>query len=194
MLQFKIDMAQGTAEAAATARAAMEGGCMWLQLHAPAGNDSEIKELAETLIPECRERGVILTLENRPELARELGVHGVCLLGRELSAGAVRESLGAEAIIGVEVASVAAASTMQSLDIDYVLLPADFGADARADFMADAAAAGLTIPVVADGDFTAADAASLRAEGVSGVLTGSSLARSANVADAVAGMIEALNA
>ena len=174
------------------ARAAMKGGCMWLQLNAPEMTDDELKAVAERLIPECREHGVILTIENRPELARELGVHGVCLLGRDFSAGAVREKLGAEAIIGVEVATVAAASTKQSLDIDYVVMPREFTAQQRTAFIKDASALGLTIPVVASGDFTASDAPALKAEGVSGVLTGHSMSTSENPEEAVERMIEAL--
>jgi len=191
MLQFRVESNESR-DMAVLAREAMDGGCLWLQLHAPEKSDKELKSVAEELIPECRQRGVILTLENKPDLARELGVHGVCLLGRDFSAGAVREKLGAEAIIGVEVSTVAAASTMQSLDIDYVVLPADFTSSQRLAFTAEAAAAGLTIPIVASGDFTAADAGILKAERVSGVLTGHAIAGEEAPARAVAEMIEAL--
>ena len=81
---------------------------------------------------------------------------------------------------------------MQSLDIDYVVMPREFTAQQRTAFIKDASALGLTIPVVASGDFTASDAPALKAEGVSGVLTGHSMSTSENPEEAVERMIEAL--
>lgn len=156
---------------AETVQMAIEGGCRWIELHMPQSDDSEIREVAAELIPLCRESGVFLTIEDRPELARELGLHGVVMTSLKTTAHKFREDLGPEAIIGLRVATTPAVVAIQNADIDYVTLPPDMPVSAIAQFMEELKSTDITTPVVATGDINLENAAAYMATGISGVAT-----------------------
>ena len=156
---------------AETVQMAIEGGCRWIELHMPQSDDSEIREVAAELIPLCRESGVFLTIEVRPELARELGLHGVVMTSLKTTAHKFREDLGPEAIIGLRVATTPAVVAIQNADIDYVTLPPDMPVSAIAQFMEELKPTDITTPVVATGDINLENAVTYMATGISGVAT-----------------------
>lgn len=156
---------------AETVQMAIEGGCRWIELHMPQSDDSEIREVAAELIPLCRESGVFLTIEDRPELARELGLHGVVMTSLKTTAHKFREDLGPEAIIGLRVATTPAVVAIQNADIDYVTLPPDMPVSAIAQFMEELKPTDITTPVVATGDINLENAVTYMATGISGVAT-----------------------
>lgn len=103
------------------AQIATEAGCGWLIL--PDIDITELRAEATDIVEMCREAGVILTVRNNLEAAREFGLHGIML---DLGANpiAARGDLGAEAIIGSVIADASAASALTMADIDYfILLP-----------------------------------------------------------------------
>ena len=156
---------------AETVQMAIEGGCRWIELHMPQSDDSEIREVAAELIPLCRESGVFLTIEDCPELARELGLHGVVMTSLKTTAHKFREDLGPEAIIGLRVATTPAVVAIQNADIDYVTLPPDMPVSAIAQFMEELKPTDITTPVVATGDINLENAVTYMATGISGVAT-----------------------
>ena len=156
---------------AETVQMAIEGGCRWIELHMPQSDDSEIREVAAELIPLCRESGVFLTIEDRPELARELGLHGVVMTSLKTTAHKFREDLGPEAIIGLRVATTPAVVAIQNADIDYVTLPPDMPVSAIAQFMEEPKSTDIRTPGVATGDINLENAAAYMATGISGVAT-----------------------
>lgn len=103
------------------ARMAVGAGAQWLQLRLPDMDDAGLREAVSDIVELCREAGVMLTIEDRTDIAREMSLHGVFL-----HAGAnpvkVREEFGAEAVIGTVVGSADAAIAMSRADIDYVAL------------------------------------------------------------------------
>ncbi|MDE7458849.1 MAG: thiamine phosphate synthase [Muribaculaceae bacterium] len=172
MLQF-IAQTNDRYSVAETVQMAIEGGCRWIQLHLPELTDEDIKAMSADIIALCRESAAFLTIEDRPELAKELGLHGVHLTSSvQRSAAKVREELGPEAVIGVEVASAAAVMSLQSADIDYVTLPADMKVGEIADLVSVVRGADITTPIVATGDISPEDALVYMAAGVSGIVTG----------------------
>ena len=172
MLQF-IAQTNDRYSVAETVQMAIEGGCRWIQLHLPELTDEDIKAMSADIIALCRESAAFLTIEDRPELAKELGLHGVHLTSSvQRSAAKVREELGPEAVIGVEVASAAAVMSLQSADIDYVTLPADMKVGEIADLVSVVRGADITTPIVATGDISPEDALVYMAAGVSGMSTG----------------------
>ncbi|MDE6238669.1 MAG: thiamine phosphate synthase [Muribaculaceae bacterium] len=172
MLQF-IAQTNDRYSVAETVQMAIEGGCRWIQLHLPELTDEDIKAMSADIIALCRESAAFLTIEDRPELAKELGLHGVHLTSSvQRSAAKVREELGPEAVIGVEVASAAAVMSLQSADIDYVTLPADMKIGEIADLVSVVRGADITTPIVATGDISPEDALVYMAAGVSGIATG----------------------
>ena len=124
MLQFiaRINDRYSVAE---LAQMAIEGGCHWVELDLPDASDDFVRETALELKNLCMETGTFLTIVDRPEVAKEAGLHGVQLRGANARRAAeVREELGAEAIIGIEAAGADAILRTQNLDIDYATLPA----------------------------------------------------------------------
>ncbi len=151
----------------------IEGGCAWIQLHLPDADDAAIRELATELIPLCKETSTILMLEDRPELAKELGLHGVHLtLDSGFNAAKIREDFGPEAIIGIEVTEPSAILALKGADIDYVTLPASLTDERRQQIIEEANTAGNEMPVVFVGDYQPDDAERITRLGASGVCTG----------------------
>ena len=173
MLQF-ITIPDAAYSIAEQCQMAIEGTCQWIQLHLPEGtDDSEVRELAAELVPLCKETATILMLENRPELAQELGLHGVHItLDSGLNAANIREQFGPEAIIGVEVTEPSSILALKGADIDYVTLPPFLSIEKRSEIVREAQKGGNEMPVVFAGDFRIEDTPETIAAGASGICTG----------------------
>lgn len=123
---------------------AVEGGCGWLVISMPGAEPGAWRDVAEELVPLCRDAGVMLSVENDIDAVRELGAHGVYLTPGANPAK-VREDLGAEAIIGAGIASVDSAVALAKADIDYLTLAP--GVDCS--IIGDARKGGAEVPFVA---------------------------------------------
>lgn len=123
---------------------AVEGGCGWLVISMPGADLGNWRDIAEELVPLCRDAGVMLSVENDIEAVRELGAHGVYLTpgGNPVK---VREDLGAEAIIGAGIASADSAVALAKADIDYLTL----APDVDPSIIGDARKGGAEVPFVA---------------------------------------------
>lgn len=161
---------------------AIEGGCGWIDIHLPELTDEDLRRiLAGDVVDMCREAGVFLVVDDRPELARELGLHGVrftlgAMPGRKpMSPAEARDLLGPEAVIGFETADPTAVSAMAVADIDFVNTPAWFDDAARQSFAEAVKALEAPVHLVASGNFTPDGAAAQLAAGYAGVLIGKSI-------------------
>lgn len=165
------------------AQLAIEGGASWLILSLPDNIDALRDDITAT-VTLCREEGVILTIEDRPDTAREYGIHGVFLTSPEADAPALREELGPEAIIGVMVSSSDNVEQLKAADIDYIA--------ARPDF---AFPAGCVLPVVAyvpDLEPDPEVVKQLLHKGFSGVCAGRSFFSSKNPAGLIKDIIDVI--
>lgn len=171
MLQFLLQPNDKYSLAEA-AQIAVEGGCKWIQVHCPDMDEAELRTELEQIIPLCKESATILMLEDRIDLARDLGLHGVHLRDRDVSPGKVREELGPEAIIGVEIVSAQAAAALKGLDIDYATVAPELSSEEREKLIETVRSCGVELPIVAQGDFDVEEAAVAVALGASGVCTG----------------------
>lgn len=151
------------------AQMAIEGGCRWLRIDGTDAADEYIREFCAEIVPLCQESGVMLSLDGKAELAKELGLHGVHIADKSVSPAAVREDLGPEAVIGVTTGDPALAFQLMKADIDYVQLPDNFDEGQIAAFMIDFRELDPHYPIVALGGESAASAAGIKALGVSGV-------------------------
>ena len=193
MLQF-IAQTNDRYSVEETVQMAIEGGCRWIQLHLPDLTDDDIKAIAPDIIALCKESAAFLMVEDRPELAKELGLHGVHVKDiTDRSAAKIREELGPEAVIGVDVASAAAVMALRNTDIDYVTLPADMRVGEITEIISTVRDAGIEIPIVATGDISPEDALVYMAAGVSGVATGRPLIDAENPVKEVELMLDILN-
>lgn len=132
---------------------AIQAGCGWIQISVKDFTESEINDSMDSIVNECREQGVILTIEDDIELAEKYGVHGVYISDADTNARAVRERMGAEAIIGIEAKSASSVATLASFDIDYVTLPDGMSIAQIAEFVKTVRDAGVSMPIVAVGGF-----------------------------------------
>lgn len=154
---------------------AIEGGCKWVIMAYDGQSDSDVRETALQITELCRESSTILTFENRPELARELGVHGVWLTDPELHARKIREDLGPEAIIGVEIKSPSTAVALATMDIDYASFEPNAPLESLIERCAEVRGSGCKLPLVAVGDFSSANVKEVMDTGVSGIATGKTI-------------------
>ncbi len=150
------------------AQMAIEAGAAWLVLDFEA--DAITRDTLADIAAICREAGVMLTIVNDMNTARELGLHGVFITDPEISPVKVRDELGPEAIIGAMAGTPDAAATLERADIDYVALDARL--DAPEALIAALRGAGSEIAVVAyrpGMKLSPDDAAALLAQGFSGI-------------------------
>lgn len=181
------------------AQMAIEGGCTWIDLHLPGLDDARVRqEIAPEVIDMCREAGIFLTIDDRPELARELGLHGVRMTAGNspseapMSPGALRDELGPEAVIGIETADPSASPSMVAADIDFICTPASFDASTRKSFIDSLRSLGIALPVVAQGDITPDNIRSILDEGFQGVAVGRYITGSDNPVEAVSQLLQAI--
>jgi len=152
------------------AQMAVEAGASWLVLSLPGNDAGQTREMCADVVELGRESGVMLSIENCVESARELAMHGVFLTDKNISPVKVREELGAEAIIGAVATTPDAALTLERADIDYVALTKSNPALIMA--VRDA---GGQIPVVAympDFEPSPESIAMIKADGFSGLCAG----------------------
>ena len=123
----------------------------------------------------ARERGAIVIVNDRPDIAKLARADGVHLGQEDLAPSAVREMLGASAIIGRSTHSVTQIDEAAKEPVDYVAVGPVFATATKAtgyeavglELVSTAARCGL--PVVAIGGIKLANAASVISAGAAAV-------------------------
>ena len=177
MLQILIETNERYSVAEA-AQIAIEAGTQWLVLRADTIAERERREIGKEVAELCRESGVILTVDSDIEFARELGIHGVLLHPGSKAPAAVREELGPEAIIGVEISSAETALTLEKNDIDYVALDSEMPLEKVAEIISAVRKAEGKIAFVSLGEQPTLDPnyiEGLKAAGIAGLCCGREL-------------------
>lgn len=173
------------------AQMAIEAGCGWLQLRIPKNvSDGECRDKLTDIVEMCRESGTFLTVEDRPELAKELGMHGVHITGSFIGPSPIelREILGPEAVIGTDVSSPLEVLALKGKDIDYASVSTEMTSASRRAVIS----AGISeqrLPIVVSGNIKPCDVVAYLEEGVSGIA--SSMPSSAH--DPITSIKELLN-
>ena len=142
--------------------AALDAGdvaCLQLRLK---GADDDVRRAGERLLPICRARDVPLLVNDRPDLAAELGADGVHVGADDADYAQARETVGADGTIGVSCYdSRHRAMEAAAAGADYVAFGAFFptetkAARARADVdLLNWWQALMVVPCVAIGGITA---------------------------------------
>ena len=99
-----IDDLDGFCDSLANALAAAPVACLQLRLKAKDGEileDSEIIQAGEAIKPICHAHGTLLLVNDRPDLAHEIGADGTHIGQDDMDYFSSRELLGGDAIIGV---------------------------------------------------------------------------------------------
>ncbi|MDP3737930.1 MAG: thiamine phosphate synthase [Hyphomonadaceae bacterium] len=86
---------------------ALDGGdvaCLQIRLKSRDGvpaPDSHVLDLGRHIIPRAQDRGVAVLINDRPDLAMELGADGVHIGQQDMPYDRARKLIGADAIVGV---------------------------------------------------------------------------------------------
>ncbi len=146
-------------------------------------SDLQIADIVSEISPLCRRTETILILDDRVELARDLGdrVCGVHVGKLDMPPAEARRLLGPGPIIGVTANTAADILALKGVDVDYVglgplrltrtkspLAPV-LGVGGYRNILSQVRSAGIDLPVVAIGGVTAGDIPALKAAGVDGV-------------------------
>ncbi len=169
------DDVPGRSVAAVTA-AAVAGGVTLVQLRDKTAPDAEMAELARSLQEILAPRSLPLIINDRIEVARDVGAAGVHLGIDDRPAVEAREALGPEAIIGVSAGTQEEADLVAPGVVDYVGTGAVYATATKADAGAAIGLDGLTalrrrlaLPMVAIGGIGLSTAAAVAATGVEGI-------------------------
>lgn len=160
---------------------AIEGGCRWIQLRMKEASDEEVREVALSLIPMCRDTDTFLIIDDRVNVVNDLKVSGVHLGKEDMDPLEARELLGPHAIIGVTANTTDDILKYKGKDIDYVgvgpyrytatkkNLASILGIEGYRNIVAEVRDAGMEIPIVAVGGITLDDVEPLMQTGINGI-------------------------
>jgi len=103
-----------------TAELALDGGAGALQLREKTLTDRVLVERATRLASLCRERGALLIINDRPEVAGLSGAHGVHLGQDDLRPAHARRLLGPQALIGCSTHNITQVEASLQEGADYL--------------------------------------------------------------------------
>lgn len=185
-------------------RMALQGGCRWIQLRVKGETDDAVRPMAIEALRLCREHDAVCIIDDRVELVKELGAHGVHLGKNDMPVAEARALLGEEYIIG------GTANTFQDIchlirqGADYIgcgpfrftttkeKLSPLLGAEGYRRLLQAMQEQQLTTPLVAIGGITFDDLPTLSACGVRGIAISGSILRAPNPAEAMQRFVQAL--
>ncbi len=204
MLQF-ISHATAGLSAEEGIRLALEGGCRWIQLRMKGLCDAEVRPVALRVKAMCREAGATLVVDDRVELAREVGADGVHLGRDDMPVAEARRLLGPDYIIGATANTFADIERHCADGASYIgcgpfrftttkerLAPL-LGLDGYRRITAQMRQHAIALPLVAIGGITRADIPQLMAAGVSGVAVSGAILRAGDPAGETRQIIETIN-
>ena len=113
--------------------AAVRGGVTAVQLREKSCPTSEFVELGRALQKLLAPLQVPLIVNDRVDIALEIGADGVHLGQRDMAAGRARMLLGPDAIIGLSIETVEQARAAVSLDVDYLGVGPIFATATKSD-------------------------------------------------------------
>ncbi len=181
------------------ATAFLAGGARLLQLRLPSATARELLEAARAIVPLAHAHGATLLVNDRPDVARAAGAHGVHLGQDDLPIAAARRVLGDGAIVGLSTHDPGQARAAADAGADYIGVGPIFATTTKADALP---ARGLdllravrplvSLPIVAIGGITPDTAPGVRAAGADAVAMIAGLVRTPDPAATVRTLLAAL--
>ena len=192
MLQFVTD-ASAKRSVEDQIKEVLAAGCNWITIDPSGMSDDEVRSLVEKIMPACLEKQAFLILKDRVELAKECNVGGTVIAPGDTTPSQARASLGAAAVIGVEVENTQEIDRLIGLDMDYVVMPfrkiGIEGVKSLCRYMEDKE---MELPRVASVGVSYDDIAPLMDAGCNGVAMSEALADSDDIASETAKAIALL--
>lgn len=153
----------------------LKGGVTLVQLREKHLSFEEFLEEAKEMKELCHKYGVPLLINDNVEICIESGADGVHVGQKDMEAGAVREKLGKDKIIGVSARTVEQAMAAQIAGADYLGVGAVFSTSTKEDAkpldheILKAITKAVDIPVVAIGGISSENVSQLKGTGIDGV-------------------------
>ena len=177
----------------------LEGGVTMLQLREKHLDEAHFLEEAKELQTLCRSWHVPFLINDNVEIALKMNADGVHVGQSDMEAGAVREKLGPDKILGVSARTVEQALLAQERGADYLGVGAVFATGSKADAAElphetlKAICEAVSIPVVAIGGITAENISQLKGTGICGVAVISAIYAQNNIKEAAEELKEAVD-
>jgi thiamine-phosphate pyrophosphorylase len=159
IIDIEVCRARGV-DPVAVARAVLAGGARVLQLRQKAGSSASFLDLADSLVGLARPLDAMVIINDRADIARLSGAHGVHVGQDDLSPSDVRKVAGAAAVVGLSTHDEQQIDAALGSDATYIAVGPIFGTTTKdtgysargLDLLGQAAQRGK--PVVAIGGIT----------------------------------------
>lgn len=170
---------------------AVEGGCRWVQLRMKGAQADEVAATARRVVEMCHRLGVLVVIDDHPEVVREAGADGVHLGREDMPVTQARALLGDGCIIGGTANTIDDIRRLSREGADYIgcgpfrftttkarerLAPL-LGLGGYREIVAAMRREGIGLPLYAIGGIEADDLKGLFAAGVDGVAVSGSVLR-----------------
>ncbi|TGE06354.1 thiamine phosphate synthase [Hymenobacter fodinae] len=200
----QISNLQFITTSAEQAEQACAGGVQWVQLRVKNLAYAEWKQRALATQQVCQRYGATLIINDKPQLALEIGADGVHLGKEDLSPTEARAILGPDFIIGGTANTFADIERLVAAGVDYIGLgPFRFtttkeklspilGLDGYDALLTQCRAAGITTPVIGIGGITLVDVTPLLSTGLHGVAVSGAISASPDPATTAMAFLERL--
>jgi thiamine-phosphate pyrophosphorylase len=181
---------------AAVARAALEGGCRFLQLRDKELSTRRLVEVAQEIRELTHAYGATFVVNDRVDVALAAEADGVHLGEEDMPLTVARRLLGPRAIIGASAATVPAARAAKAEGADYLGVGPVFTTGSKADAGEAVGFAPVTllkaavgIPVLGIGGITAANVTGVIHAGADGVAVISTIAAAEDMVEATRALL-----
>lgn len=184
-----------------TAVAAVRGGARSVQLRDKAASDAVLIRLGRALKSALAGSGALLIVNDRVAVAAAIGADGLHVGQADTDAAAARAALGADAVIGRSIHSVAQARALDPASVDYIGVGPVFATATKPDHAAPLGFDGLAqvcaaspLPAVAIGGLGTADVRAVCAAGARGLAVVSAICAAPDPEAAARAFAEAIAA
>jgi thiamine-phosphate pyrophosphorylase len=185
----------GDHEPVALARILLEAGARVMQLRLEDVGSRDFLTAARAIVALCRERGAMLIVNDRADIARLAGADGVHVGQHDLPLADARAIVGPAAIVGVSTHSIDQARAAEAGGADYIGFGAIYSGglknvqNAQGLERLRAVRAAVTLPIVAIGGITEATMPDVLAAGADAAAIITDVVRAIDIAAKVRGLI-----
>ena len=188
-----------------SARAALEGGCRWIQLRMKEADDDTILAVGHRLRTLCNHYGATLILDDKVELVDTIKADGVHLGKNDMPPAEARRLLGDKAIIGGTANTIDDIGHLVASGVNSIALGPSrstqtnkklspiLGIEGYRHILQQCHERGYSLPIVAIGGIELDDIPVLMATGISGIALSGTILRAANPIEETQKIINCIN-
>jgi thiamine-phosphate pyrophosphorylase len=178
--------------------AALRGGVDIVQLRMKDGSDGQIRSATRKFIRVCAEHGALFILNDRPDIAVEVGADGVHVGQEDMPAPEAREVIGPDLLLGLSTHNQQQIDEAGAVPVDYIgagpvhQTPTKPGRPAAGLELVRYAAGHATVPFFAIGGINGKNAAAVVAAGAGRIAVVRALTEASDPESAAAELLAAI--